>query len=93
MLILAVRLTVKTGSEAEAARLMRILEIESRKEQGCLLYIAQQHLEHSNRFLIYEQYKDQAALDAHRETPHFKTHAHALYQLVDVREADLYRPV
>ena len=42
------------------------LQEHSRKEPGCLLYIGHQSTEDPRKFLFYEQYKDAAALDAHR---------------------------
>lgn len=72
MVVLAVTWIANAGREAEAARLFQELAAESRKEPGCLLYIAHQHKTEPARFLIYEQYKDDAALDAHRATAAFQ---------------------
>ena len=37
-------------------------------------------------FFIYEQYDDQAALDAHRATPHFLEHARdGLFPILESR--------
>jgi autoinducer 2-degrading protein len=40
-----------------------------------LLLDVVQHREDPNRFYYYEVYKDEAALEAHRQTPHFKLYA------------------
>ena len=40
----------------------------SRKEPGCLRFDV---LQKDTTFVLYEQYRDNAALEAHRATPHF----------------------
>jgi len=94
MVILVVSITVRAGKEAEVAEHLRVLEIESRKEPGCIFYAAQQHRDEPRKFLVYEQYRDEAALEAHRNSAHFKRHAaEGLYPHVAERTADFYRPV
>jgi (4S)-4-hydroxy-5-phosphonooxypentane-2,3-dione isomerase len=72
MIVLAVTWIANAGREAEAARLFQELAVESRKEPGCVLFTPHQHKAEPARFLIYEQFKDDAALDAHRAAPHFQ---------------------
>jgi quinol monooxygenase YgiN len=53
----------------------------SRKEPGCVNYVAHFCADEPATVLIYEQYVDDAALDFHRGTPHFAQHAiGGLYQ-------------
>jgi quinol monooxygenase YgiN len=94
MICLAVRLLVKPGHEQQVADFFVPLTEASRKEPGCLFYVAHQHRDDPRKFLVYEQYKDDAALDAHRNSDHFKRYAaDGLYKFVEQREADLYRPL
>jgi quinol monooxygenase YgiN len=94
MICLAVHLLVKSGKESEVARLFGPLAEASRREPGCLLYIAHQRSDNPRRFLVYEQYKDEAALEAHRNSPHFKQYAtDGFYTMVEEREAGLYSPL
>ena len=73
---------------AEVADLLRILTAETRKEPGCVSYTPHQLQEDPDTVLIYEQYRDEEALSAHRESPHFKKHAAGgLYQ--KMRERNL----
>lgn len=72
MIVLKVDMLVKPGTEEKCKEYIRILQENSRKEPGCLLYIGHQSTENPRKFLFYEQYKDQAAFDAHRSTPSFK---------------------
>jgi quinol monooxygenase YgiN len=75
MVVLAVTWMAKTGHEAEVAAIFSKLTEESRKEPGCVVYQVHRHKTEPRRFFIYEQYKDDAALEAHRAAPHFLQHA------------------
>jgi (4S)-4-hydroxy-5-phosphonooxypentane-2,3-dione isomerase len=91
---LAVRVVVKAGHEQRAAELFRSLSDESRKEPGCIMYLAHQQKDHPRRFLVYEQYTDEAALKIHHNSPHFKKYAaEGVYTIIEFREADLYLPI
>ena len=50
---------------------MRELIGASRREPGCRVYEVHRSLEHPRTYLIYEQYDDFVALEAHRQTGHF----------------------
>ena len=71
MLALIVNFTVKPGTEERAIELMRKMEEHTRREPGCRLYIGHQSQEDPRQFCFYEQYNDQAAMDAHRAAPYF----------------------
>ena len=50
--------------------------------------------ENPDLFLLYEHYTDQAALDAHRNTPHFKEIIEGtIVPMLDKREREFYQPV
>jgi quinol monooxygenase YgiN len=58
------------------------------------VYHANRSAENRDVFLLYEQYTDQAALDLHRNTPHFKEIIEGtIVPLLDKRERELYQPV
>lgn len=59
------------GDEIEA-HLRRIAPLVKAHEPGCALYQACRSQDNRDQFLLYEHYVDDAALAAHRETPHFK---------------------
>jgi len=53
----------------------------SRKEPGCVSWIPHRIEGDPDTVLIYEQYKDKAAMTAHQESEHFKKYAvGGLYQ-------------
>jgi quinol monooxygenase YgiN len=67
-----VRFQVKDGFVDEVIAALNDAAGPSRQEPGCHVYIANQSLEDSNVVVMYEVYDDEAALEAHRETQHFK---------------------
>jgi len=91
MVVLAVTWVANPGQEAEVAEVFSKLEEASRQGPGCLLYIVHRHRSEAARFFIYEQYRDDAALDAHRQSPHFQQYAvKSLQQIATRRDGELY---
>ena len=66
MLTFTAKLTVKAGSEQEFERIMRIAVPKVREEPGNHAYIFHRSTQDPRVFMFYEEYDDQAALDAHR---------------------------
>ena len=94
MVVLAVTWMAKAGREAEVAALFLKLTEESRKEAGCAMFVVHRHRTESRRFFIYEQYKDDAALEAHRSSPHFLQYAKKdLPKIADRTEGNLFDPL
>ena len=94
MVVLAVTWMAKTGKETEVADIFSRLTAESRKEPGCAMFQVHRHRTESRRFFIYEQYKDDAALESHRATPHFLQYAKKdLPKVADRVEGQLYDPL
>ena len=94
MIVLAVTWVAHPGHEAEVAGIFGKLETASRQEPGCLLYIVHRHRDNPARFFIYEQYRDEAALQAHRDSPHFQEYAvKALADIGERVEGELYTPL
>ena len=75
MICVAVTYVIKPGHEDEAVALFRKLTEHTRAEPGCRMYLAHRSTTDPRRFFLYEQYDDQAALDAHRAAPHFEQYA------------------
>jgi (4S)-4-hydroxy-5-phosphonooxypentane-2,3-dione isomerase len=94
MVVLAVTWVAKLGREAEVAGVFSKLTEASRKEAGCLMYQVHRHKTDPRRFFVYEQYKDDAALEAHRAAPYFLQHAKKeLPRIADRVEGQLYEPL
>ena len=94
MVVLAVTWVANPGKEAEVAEIFSELEKASRQEPGCLLYVVHRHRTDPRRFFIYEQYKDDAGLEAHRAAPHFLQFAKKeLPKIADRVEGNLFAPL
>jgi autoinducer 2-degrading protein len=94
MVVLAVTWMAKIGRESEVTVIFEKLTNESRKEPGCLMYQVHKHKTDSRRFFIYEQYKDDTALEAHRTASHFLQLAKKdLPKIADRTEGHLYEPL
>ncbi|HEY6307369.1 MAG TPA: putative quinol monooxygenase [Candidatus Angelobacter sp.] len=94
MIVLKVDMLVKPGMEEKCKEYIRILQEHSRQEPGCLMYVGHQSTENQRKFLFYEQYKDQAALDAHRNAAYFKQYVHGGFDpIMENRTRELYATV
>ena len=71
------RFRVKDGHVDDVIAALREAAPPSRDEPGCHFYDANQDLTDPNLIVMYEQYENEAAFEAHRETPHFKTYVEA----------------
>ena len=72
---LAVKWVIKEGEmDAVLAALAPLVEA-SRAEPGCLMYQAHRSPDDPNVIFLYEQYADEAAMQAHADSDHFKTYA------------------
>ena len=88
---LVVRMTAPEGEQDRAEELIRRLGEASRQEPGVVHYIAHRDPEDPRVFLIYEQYRDKAAFEAHGQTDHFKELAvEQLFPLMENRERNFY---
>lgn len=91
MICVAVTYLIKAGHEEEAVALFRPLAEQTRQEPGCRLYLAHRSPTEPSRFFLYEQYDDQAALDAHRASPHFVEYAvGGLFKIIESRSPEIY---
>lgn len=94
MIVLAVTWLANPGKEDEVAETFRRLQAASRREAGCLMYTVHRHKNDPRRFFIYEQYRDEEALQQHRDSAHFQQYAVAELQDRALRtEGELYAPL
>lgn len=94
MIVLAVHWIANPGNEAKVVEVFSKLAAESRKEPGCCMYLVHQHQDDKRKFLVYEQYDNEAALQAHRDSAHFQEYAvKQLPSLGERVDANLYDPL
>jgi quinol monooxygenase YgiN len=79
MVILQVTVQVKPEYVGQYLEQIRYdAEHSENDEPGCLRFDVIQDRDDPNRFYYYEVYRDEAALEAHRQTPHFKAYSEAV---------------
>jgi quinol monooxygenase YgiN len=62
----------KPGEEAEVERILETMVEYTRAEPGCERYEVLRSVEDPRRFLLFEVYKDELALEAHVNSAHFQ---------------------
>lgn len=81
MISFTVRMRFKPEDRDEIHETLRALTAASRQEPGCVSYVAHSLESDPDTVVIYEQYRDDGALDTHRASEHFKKYAvGGLYQ-------------
>ncbi|HEY1502454.1 MAG TPA: putative quinol monooxygenase [Acidobacteriaceae bacterium] len=89
MISFTVRMRFRTDDRARVAELLTALALASRQEAGCVNYVPHTLDGEPDTVVIYEQYKDQQAVDAHRASPHFRDYAvGGIYQLMLDRQVE-----
>jgi (4S)-4-hydroxy-5-phosphonooxypentane-2,3-dione isomerase len=63
---------IREGNLERVLRLMPELAALSAAEEGCIFYQVHQGRNEPKTLMLYECYRDEAALDAHRASEHFQ---------------------
>ena len=72
MIALMVTINIKPGhKDAFMASMLDDARGSNKDEPGCLRFDVLEDNDNPNQIHLYEVYQDQAALDAHRQAPHF----------------------
>lgn len=89
MICFTVRMRFRPEDRATVAEILAQLAHASRQEPGCVTYIPHTVDGEADTVVIYEQYADQQAVDAHRASTHFRDYAvGGLYQLMLDRQVE-----
>lgn len=81
MISFVIRLKFAPEDRAEIAEMLRNLAEASRREPGCVGFFPHQVQEDPDTVLIYERYRDDEAMAAHRDSAHYKKYVvGGLYQ-------------
>jgi len=93
MITLAVTYVFPPEKLGEAETYLRALIQATQSEPGCRTYEIHRGKDNPRAFLIYEQYDDEAAVAAHRASPHFERFGtNGIQPLAEQRVATLYVP-
>lgn len=94
MISFTVRMKFRPDDRQRVHELITALAHASRQEPGCVTYIPHAVDGEPDTVVVYEQYRDQQALDAHRASKHFKECAvGGLYQLMLDRQVENFTPL
>lgn len=72
MLVVIARYRARPGRGDEVAALLAPHVAATRAEPGCETFLVNRSTDDGDRFVLYERYADEAAFEAHRESPHFR---------------------
>jgi len=75
--VIVARVAVKEGKEKAFIEIASKLVEATRKEEGNLFYTLYQSTENPQEFIFYEEYKNDAAFEAHASSAHFAAFAEA----------------
>jgi len=70
--VLNVHFEAAPGREDDLEEALRALVAPTRGEPGCLAYRLHRDPKQPGKFMFYEKFRDQGALDAHIASPHFQ---------------------
>ncbi|MGE0822705.1 MAG: putative quinol monooxygenase [Candidatus Binatia bacterium] len=82
MLVIAGTIPIKAEHREEARKLASHLEVETRKEPGCLMYTFYADRDDPNTFFIFEEWESEDALAKHFQTEHMKQFVQKAPQLL-----------
>jgi quinol monooxygenase YgiN len=89
MISFIVRMRFRSEDRARVAELLTELARASRQEPGCVNYVPHTIDGEPDTVVIYEQYQDQKAAEAHRASPHFRDMVvGGLYQMMLDRQVE-----
>jgi autoinducer 2-degrading protein len=72
MIVQSIHYTFAPEDVDDVEAIFRELRDASRKEAGVVSFDVARSQEHPNVFALWEVYRDESALEAHKETEHFK---------------------
>ena len=89
--VLAVHITLKPENADKFMRMLEANASAARKEPGCKQFDVLVDPSDQNKVMLYEVYADQAAFDAHQQTPHFKKYLAEAVPLVAGRQRSVFK--
>lgn len=94
MFAITVTYLIKAGHEEAAAAHFRACLAPTRGEPGNLRYLIYRSQDEPRRFVLVEEYADEAAFEVHRTTPYFDEHIrNGIMTIMESRSADRLLPL
>jgi quinol monooxygenase YgiN len=88
--VVIARWVARPGEEDKVAAAIGALIEPSRAEPGSIIYQPHRDPTNPRAFLIYEQYVDEAAYEAHANSDHFRRYGVPAIPLLEERERTYY---
>jgi quinol monooxygenase YgiN len=88
MITKKINLTAKAGKEAELEALLKEMVVESKPEQGCVVYDLYQFKDSPADFFLIEIWETAETLDAHKETAHFAKFKQLAPELIEAKSSE-----
>lgn len=86
MIVVSAMITIAEGKGDEYIAHFAKLAPLVRKDPGCLTYVLHRMIGNPDRFFVFEEYEDEAAITHHGSTPHFLAYRQATGHLVTARD-------
>ena len=81
MIVLLAKSTLLDGKQQEFITVAEKLVKATREEAGCIYYDLVQDVADENVFCFVEKYQDEAAVEAHKASVHFRTYVPMMNEL------------
>lgn len=91
---LAVTWRARPGTEERIETILRRMTVLTNEEPGCLHYSVHRSVDDPREFLLFEQYVDEAGLEAHSTSDYFKENVlEGALPLLEERVRRTYTPL
>ena len=91
MYVVVAQWYARAGKDDQIATVLKTAVRNSRTEPGCVLFMANRSVADPRRFVLYEQFKDEAAFQAHLATESFKENIlETILPMLESRERQIY---
>jgi quinol monooxygenase YgiN len=90
--VVSAKWRAKPGKEDRLKEICEEMTDPSRAEEGNVFYQAQRSVDDPQLFYLYEQYVDEAAYQAHMDSPHFTrlVKEEAIPEILEAREREFF---
>ena len=90
--VVSAKWRAKRGKEDRLKEICAEMTEPSRAEEGNVFYQAQRSVDDPQLFYLYEQYVDEAAYQAHMDSPHFTrlVKEEAIPEILEAREREFF---
>ncbi|MEA3497835.1 MAG: putative quinol monooxygenase [Campylobacterota bacterium] len=78
----------KDGCEDKMKELLSAMVIPSKAEKGCLLYEITQYENNRKKFMAFETWENEEALDGHKASAHYKIYKSSYEPYCDDKYSD-----